>query len=217
MVPIGLPDDDAGGSTLTLADAAPPASPGDVDGGSGHQPDAAEPPGSSGTPGPQVSSDPVDVTVIPAEVTASYLDAVLAELEVVWAGAMSELLDHGDFTIDVTDGIGEVFAPHQFDFRVSTFRQALEEFPEIFRPRDEFGQRQRRVLAIHDEAPGCLWLETELDWNDVLVEPIEPEVSFVRLTDERVERPVVLNPTPWVFDSLEFGDADELRRRRPCS
>jgi hypothetical protein len=163
-------------------------------------------------------SDPdIDITTVPDEITVEYVQAVLDELERILADALILTMEEGELTLDAADHIGEVFALRQVDIRRSELMDAAESgFPGMRAPED-VGLRRRVAQRVVDQGEGCMYVHTVTTDTAYFDEPVEPVDVYVLLESPTVERPVDINPTPWVYGSLGIGDSAELEGLRPCA
>lgn len=158
----------------------------------------------------------IDVTVIPDEITPAYVEAVLAELEQLYADALRELILAGEPTIEVTDRLGSAFVEAEYQPRLSQFLELEEDGFSGIASAESLRPRVHSDALIMDLSVDCIYAETTLDLSGVFDEEIPVEVSFVQLG--LPDREVVnnLNPTPWMVHAFPVGDDDEMRERRPC-
>ena len=169
--------------------------------------DDAEPP----PPDPEI-----DVTTVPDDITVEYVQAVVDELERILAEALVLMMEEGELTIEITDRVGEIFTLEQRDLRLNELTTASEEgFPGMW-PSDEIAPRNREVLGVLDVSEGCIYIEALAFEEGLFPEVTEPAPSFAVLRFPDVERPVEINPTPWVYAALAVGAESELRKERPC-
>ncbi len=195
----------AGGDTASGGDAGADGSDATGDG-------AADAVGSDG-----VGDVEVDVTVVPEEITPEYVEAVLAELEQLYADALRELMLAGEPTIEVTDRLGSAFIEEQYASRLQQFLELLGAgFPEIAEP-SQLEPRIHTGVELLDVTDVCVYSQTVLDVGGVFGGVREPQVAFVEIG--LPDRGVVndRNPTPWMIHGLPVGAPDELRERRPCN
>ena len=161
--------------------------------------------------------DEVDVTVIPDVITEEYVEAVLAELEQLYADALRELILAGEPTIEVTDRLGSAFVEEQYTARLEQFLSLQDAgFPEIAEA-NRIRPRQHSVLALIELGDNCLYVETSLDVSGVFDDERELQSSFVELGMPDREVITNLNPTPWMIHGLPVGEYSQLEERRPCA
>lgn len=158
----------------------------------------------------------VDVSVIPDEITPEYVEAVLAELEQLYADALRELMLAGEPTIEVTDRLGSAFSEPQYQARLEELLEIYREEPEILADPDEMRPRTHRVVEVLEYTRSCIYVETIADGSGITTLDLSPSTAFVLLGPPDVERPGNRSPTPWVIDSLPLGEAAELRVDSPC-
>ena len=189
--------------------AADPEPEGEVEGG-------VEP--TQGENAQEEGPDPsdIDITTVPDDITVEYVQAVVDELERIYAEALVLLMEEGELTIEITDRIGEIFSIRQRDLRLQEFVQVAEDgFPGMRSP-DDIEVRRRQVESIWDRSTECIYAEAlAFDGAFFLQEP-DPVRSFLVLRPPTRERPVDVNPTPWVYSMLAIGEVGELREERPC-
>jgi len=158
----------------------------------------------------------VDVTVVPEEITPEYVEAVLAELEQLYADALRELMLAGEPTLEVTDRLGSAFIEDEYGPRLSQFITLSEDdFPGIA-SEESLVSRTHSDAVIIDSSPDCIYAETVLDVSGVLEGQRPVEVSFVRLGLPDREVSSNRNPTPWMVHAFPVGVDDELRGLSPC-
>lgn len=175
--------------------------------------------GREGDPAPEESADvsDVDITTVPDEITVEYVQAVLDELERIYAEALVIMMEEGELTLEVSDRLGEIFAQRQVDLRRQEFIDAADAgFPDM-RPPDEIELRRREVVEILDEADGCIYVETVTDDSSYFSEPRDPVEIFVLLEPHSGARPVDINSTDWAYGSLGGGELSEMRGLSPCA
>ncbi len=174
--------------------------------------------GREGDPASEESADvsDVDITTVPEEITVEYVQAVLDELERIYAEALVIMMEEGELTLEVSDRLGEIFAQRQVDLRRQEFIDAADAgFPDM-RPPDEIELRRREVVEILDEEAECLYVEVLAHDASFFRDTRDPITSFVVLRPPTVARPVEINPTNWVYSTLAIGEASELREETPC-
>ena len=194
----------AGGDTASGGDAGADGSDATGDG-------AADAVGSDG-----VGDVEVDVTVIPEEITPEYVEAVLAELEQLYADALRELMLAGEPTREVTDRLGSAFSEPQYQVRLQELLAAVADDPTRFALPEQLEPRRHRGLNLIQAMEDCIYAETYLDASGILSVDQEPLHSFVILGPPDVERPNRRTGVAWVLYSLPVGDPDDLRKRNPC-
>jgi hypothetical protein len=168
-------------------------------------------------PEPEPEPDPeIDITVIPDEITEEYVDAVLLELNRIYAEAFELARDEREFNVDIADRIASIFDEESVPLRYDEMQQLAEQ-PERVVSADEFGPVVSTVVDLLEVTDSCMWLEVESDSRGVSASSDGPTPLFVLLREKVVERPVDHNPTPWVFASLRGGDLDGLRQEQRCS
>lgn len=158
----------------------------------------------------------VDVTVIPEEITPEYVEAVLAELELLYVEALRALMVAGEPTIEVTAKLGSAFSEPQYQARLEELSNVVERNFERLAPVDELKPRKHDVIEVVDSSLDCIYAETDLDASGILATPQDALRSFALLGPPDVERPDRRTETPWVIVSLPVGDANELREQQPC-
>ena len=200
-----------GGSDEDAPSAEPEAAePGD-EAASAEAPPEADDDGELPPPDPEI-----DVTTVPDDITVEYVQAVVDELERILAEALVLMMEEGELTIEITDRVGEIFTLEQRDLRLNELTTASEEgFPGMW-PSDEIAPRNREVLGVLDVSEGCIYIEALAFEEGLFPEVTEPAPSFAVLRFPDVERPVEINPTPWVYAALAVGAESELRKERPC-
>ena len=187
------------------------AEPGD-EAASAEAPPEADDDGELPPPDPEI-----DVTTVPDDITVEYVQAVVDELERIYAEAVVLMMEEGELTIEITDRIGEIFAVRQLDVRRTEFTETAEEgFPGM-QPPDKIETRRRIVQDILDQGEGCLYVETVTSDQAFFVDAVEPIEVYVLLEAPTVERPVDINPTPWVYGALGVGEQSEMKAVTPCS
>ena len=201
-----------GGSDEDAPSAEPEAAePGD-EAASAEAPPEADDDGELPPPDPEI-----DVTTVPDDITVKYVQAVIDELERIYAEAVVLMMEEGELTIEITDRIGEIFAVRQLGVRRTEFTETAEAgFPGM-RPSDEIETRRRIVQDILDQGDGCLYVETVTSDQAFFVDAVEPIDVYVLLEAPTVERPVDINPTPWVYGALGVGEQGEMKAVTPCS
>ena len=210
--------DPDGGADGAGADATGAA--GDATGAAG---DAARGDPRSGTEGDGAAGDhqagaevEIDVTVIPEQITPEYVEAVLAELERLYAGSLRAFMEAGEPTLDVTAQLGSAFVEEQYRPRLQQFLDLLEDgFPGIA-DADELGARTHTQVELLQVTETCIFAQTVLDFSQVFVDGREPQVSFVQLG--LPDRGVLhnRNSTPWMIHRLPVGDERQMRELRLC-
>lgn len=199
------PEDEA---SAPEAEAAPDSeSPDPVEAAS-----AEAPPETDTVPEPDV-----DITTVPEEITVEYVQAVLDELERIYAEAVVLMMEEGELTLEISDRIGEIFAQRQVDLRRSEFVDTAEAGFPAMRPPEDITTRRRIVEDILDQGEGCIYVETLTNDHAFFADPVEAIEVFVLLEYPTVERPVELNPTPWVYGALGVGERAEMEAVTPCA
>jgi hypothetical protein len=158
----------------------------------------------------------IDITTVPDEITLEYVQAVLDELERIYASAVVMMMEEGELTIEITDHIGEVFTLEQRDVRLQELLASANEGFEGFVDSASVQPNQWVVKEVLEASPGCMWIESSRASDGFLLSPPPPAATFVLLEWRDVERPVEINPTPWVIGALRFGNVDELRQVTAC-
>ena len=159
----------------------------------------------------------IDVTVIPDEITPEYVEAVLAELEQLYADALRELMLAGEPTIEVTDRLGSAFSEPQYQARLDEFLEIFSEERQILAEPEDLTPRRHEVQVLHEASDDCIYVETIADGSGISRLDLEPVPAFVLLGPPDVERPGNRNETPWIIYSMPLGDVEELRADTPCS
>jgi hypothetical protein len=178
--------------------------------------DAGERGASAEAEGGEGPDPDIDITEVPDEITVEYVQAVVDELERIYAEAVVLMMEEGELTIEITDRIGEIFAVRQVDLRTSEFVDTAEDgFPGM-RPPEEIETRRRIVQQILDQAEGCLYVETMTYDEAFFVDAVEPVEIYVLLESPTVSRPVDINSTLWVYGSLGSGERETMRGLTPC-
>lgn len=158
----------------------------------------------------------VDVSVIPDEITPEYVEAVLAELEQLYADALRELMLAGEPTIEVTDRLGSAFSEPQYQARLEELLEIVQQDQGRLAEPEDFRARQHQVIDLLHADRSCIYVETDLDASGIVTGSQDPLRSFALLGSPDVERPNNRNPTPWIIYSLPVGEADQLREANPC-
>ena len=159
----------------------------------------------------------IDVTSVPDTITPAYVQAVLAELEALYAGALASHVAAGEPTLETTTKLGSAFAEPAYDGRLQHFiRIGREGFVEIadadrIRPRTH---TDVRLLAVAED---CVYAETRLDVSPVRKDPRPLVESFVHLGPRDREIFDDVNPTPWLIHKMPGGDPEVLRELDPCA
>ena len=176
---------------------------------------------------PDVEPEPepadIDITVVPDEITEEYVEAVFVELERLYAEAVAELRrNDGELNIEVSDRLGEIFENDSaLESNLEVFQEASEGgFPNIREPQD-IGPRTRSIVHLLSVGADCVYAETALDPDALVVEkPEVAQMNFVELLPKTVERPIVLNETPWVYGRVlvpqDEQDVLEFTENDPC-
>ncbi|MFU8841804.1 MAG: hypothetical protein ACNA8R_13960, partial [Nitriliruptoraceae bacterium] len=120
------------------------------------EPEAAEDPDPAPEPDPPAE---IDITVIPDEITLEYVDAVLVELERLFAEAVRSVVENEEMTLEASDLLNSAFGGTELD-SVFADLMVLAEDPSIARPPGEIAPNTYVAIAVLDEAAGCLWVET---------------------------------------------------------
>jgi hypothetical protein len=175
-------------------------------------------------PEPEPEASEIDITVVPDEITEEYVEAVFVELETLYAEAVAELRrNDGELNIEVTDRLGEIF-DNEFTLptNLRIFNDAADAgFPNIREP-ERIGPRLRTVVSLFSADESCVYAETDLNSELLVVEaPVSDQKNYVELLPKTVERPVVLNRTPWVYGRVlvPADEADHITftENNPCS
>ena len=169
-------------------------------------------------PAPDAEPEPadIDITVVPDEITEEYVEAVLAELERLYSEAYVAFREAGEPTIEVTDNLGSAFTDRQHTARLAQFVDLQEMEFEGFQSSPDAGPRRHSVEKVLDQGEACIYAETLMDLKGILVDPPEPEITFVELGPLEGDRVRNLSTTPWVIHALPVGDSGQLREVRPC-
>jgi hypothetical protein len=94
----------------------------------------------------------IDITTVPDEITLEYVQAVLDELERIYASAVVMMMEEGELTIEISDHISDIFALRQRDIRLKEFVDTAEAgFP---------GMRQPQDIDCADGSPRRFWIKT---------------------------------------------------------
>ena len=161
--------------------------------------------------------DEVDVTVIPDVITEEYVEAVLAELEQLYADALRELILAGEPTIEVTDRLGSAFVEEEYALRLEQFIELADlGFPELASP-ELLEPRAHTEVSILDWDRDCVYAQSTLDVSGVFSAYIPPQMSFVELGLPDREVVTNLNKTPWMVHAFPVGGDTEIGERTPCS
>ena len=176
-------------------------------------------------PEPEPESEPadIDITAVPDEITEEYVEAVFVELERLYSEAVAELRrNDGELNIEVSDRLGEIFENDSaLTSNLEVFQEASEGgFPNIREPED-IGPRTRSIVHLLSVDAECVYVETTLHPDALVIEkPEVAQINFVELLPKTVERPVVLNKTPWVYGRIlvpqDEQDVLDFTENNPC-
>lgn len=180
------------------------------------EPEASEDPDPAPDPGPDPPAE-IDITVIPDEITLEYVDAVLVELERLYAEAAQFAASEGQISVEVADRISSVFGRERSNDAYAVFQAIAESDGALLVAAASFSARSYRALEILDESRGCLWVETIGDQSGVYVDAPEPQPTFILLRETDSEPFRNLNQTPWVYHAQRVGAESELREAAPCA
>lgn len=159
----------------------------------------------------------VDVTSVPDTITPAYVEAVLAELEALYAGALASHVAAGEPTLETTTKLGSAFAEPAYDGRLQHFIRIGEEgFVEIA-DADRIRPRTHTDVRLLVVAEHCVYAETRLDVSPVREDPRPVVASFVHLGPRDREIFDDVNPTPWLIHRMPGGDPAVLRELDPCA
>ncbi|MCC5947086.1 MAG: hypothetical protein JJT89_01410 [Nitriliruptoraceae bacterium] len=179
------------------------------------EPELEEEPEPDPEPDPEPEPNGVDVTVIPDEITPEYVEAVLFELETLFAESFAEFGEAGEVTPRAADVLDAAFSDEQAVARISALAQ--REDGDRFLGVDDIEPRGHSVVELLDTADGCVYAETLIDPSGLTGQAETEITAFVLLRPPDNIRTQNLNPTPWVFWSIAGGDPEDSRERQPCS
>lgn len=163
------------------------------------------------------ASPEVDISVVPDEITLEYVDAVLVELERLYAEAAEIAAADNDLTVEVADRISSIFGGDRASDAYAVFRAIAESDGQLLVDPDELSTRTYNSVSILDWSADCLWVETVGDQSGVYVDAPAPQPTFVLLR-QMTSRPARnFNPTPWVYHAQRVGADAELREAKPCT
>jgi hypothetical protein len=173
-------------------------------------------------PEPEPEASEIDITVVPDEITEEYVEAVFVELETLYAEAVAELRrNDGELNIEVTDRLGEIFDNDEaLGQNIEIFQASAANGFSGVRDADDIRPRVRQVVRLMSSDSACIYAETSLDPSPVVLDAEGGVVNFVQLLPKVVERPVVMNATPWVFARVttpfDPADNDDIAENDPC-
>jgi|GEM_PF-5743148 len=159
----------------------------------------------------------VDVTVVPEEITPEYVEAVLAELELLYMEALREMMVAGEPTIEVTDRLGSAFSEPQYQARLEEFLNILSNEPDLLAEPEDLRPRVHQVVEVLAVDTECIYVETIADGSGITRDDLPVVSAFVLLGPVDVERPGRRSNTPWLIHSLPLGEAEDLRSDTPCT
>ncbi|MFP4311179.1 MAG: hypothetical protein ACLFS9_04250, partial [Nitriliruptoraceae bacterium] len=111
-------------------------------------------------------AEEVDITVVPEEITLDYVDAVLAELERLFASAVNEVVATGEMTIEASDLLNSAFSGAELESVFADLIVVAQE-PELARDSADIRPNTVEAVSILDAANECLWVETVADLSGV--------------------------------------------------
>jgi hypothetical protein len=178
------------------------------------EPEAVEDPDPAPDPEPDPPAE-IDVTVIPDEITLEYVDAVLIELERLYAEAAQLASARGELDLDVADRLNSIFSGELVDRRLADFLELLA-VEDGFRNQDEISPSWFVASEVLDSSSACVWLVGEQDLSSLFVNGPAARTTFALLGPKDEGLVVDPNPTPWAYRQVGVGDEDALREERPC-
>jgi hypothetical protein len=173
-------------------------------------------------PDPALDDEPdpapeIDITVIPDEITLDYVDAVLVELERLYAEAIVLTMEAGEPSLGASDRLRSAFSSEQFELRLTElYDLAGSDFVGFALP-NEVSPRRHHELEIIDLGASCIWVQSRIDYSGLAGEPIPRDDAFLKLEVE--DKSVLVSDesvTPWVISSIPFEHSTEDVEVVPC-
>jgi hypothetical protein len=180
------------------------------------EPEAVEDPDPAPDPEPDPPAE-IDVTVIPDEITLEYVDAVLIELERLYAEAIVLTMEHGEPVIEASDRLRSAFSSEQYELRLAELYELADSSFAGFAPPDEVVPRQHYELEILDVTASCIWVQSAIDYSGLAGETLPRDDAFVKL--EAADKSLLVSDesrTPWVISSLPFGLSTDDGKALEC-
>jgi hypothetical protein len=178
------------------------------------EPDAAE----DTDPEPESDVDPepeIDISVIPDEITVEYVDAVLVELERLYAEAAQIAASDDQLSTAVTDRLNSVFSRELAERRRIEFGELLNS-ETGFRTAGELEPSWFDVSEVLQATSTCVWTVGSQDLSRVFAAGPGPRTTFALLGPKTEGLVVDMNPTQWAYRQVGVGDETDLRQERPC-
>jgi hypothetical protein len=143
---------------------------------------------------PTTVADPV-----PAVITVSYINHVLAQLNVVYSDALRISLTTKQITPQVKTDLRAIYADPLYQEEINGFELQLKHYPSDLRP--HIGNRITTVVKLISASPKCIFITTQENFSQIVAHPGRgfgsEYYSLVRKASK--DDPDHLNRTPWQF------------------
>jgi len=181
----------------------------------------------NGSADPTVPTAPTETTAtaapdpfaVPEVIDEAYVNRVLAALYRVDGDALRRVVASGMVDAESRKILRAVYNDPQFELEfdglTKTFAKGLERY------KTPPGDRRTTVTKLRTAQPDCIFVETEVDFSEVVKSPPAwVDDVFRVLALERTQQetdPQNLNPTPWSISYTEVVKDGESPQEQPCT
>jgi hypothetical protein len=132
-------------------------------------------------------------------ITVAYVNAVLAQLDHVYSGAVRTALAAKTIPPSVITTFRALYADPLYATELNVLRDEILQPPANLKPNP--GDLITTVKSIIGSSPSCIFISTTPDYSQILSgQAPEPASEYYSLvTKSTKDDPNHLNPTPWEF------------------